>query len=269
MPTVQQLISLQGRTALITGGIGHIGYCIAQALAELGCGIALVDFSDGISGNGAKSQQLQADYGIKARGYCLNLADEAAVKECPGRVAADFGGLNIIINAAAFGGTTPLPGWVTPFEEQSQATWRAALEVNLTAPVFLIQAAAPFLRASGHASVINISSIYGFLGPDMRLYDDTAMGNPAAYAASKGGLIQATRWLSTVLAPDIRVNCLSPGGVWRSQPKAFVERYEDRTPLGRMAHEDDFIGAAVFLASDMSVYVTGQHLVVDGGFSVW
>ena len=103
----------------------------------------------------------------------------------------------------------------------------------------------------------------------MSLYDGTAMGNPAAYAASKGGLIQATRWLSAVLAPDVRVNCMSPGGVLRGQPDSFVRAYEKRTPMGRMAEEDDMKGAIAFLASDLSKYVTGQHIAIDGGWSVW
>lgn len=267
MITVKELISLKGRAALITGGAGHIGYCLARALAELGCRIALADIS--AEKCAEKADEIKADFGVDAFGLGLDLADEKDLRGCPALVAEKLGGLNIIINAAAFGGTTPLPGWVTPFEEQSQQTWRAALEVNLTAPFFLVQAASPILRASGHASIINVSSIYGFLGPDMRLYENTSMGNPAAYAASKGGLIQASRWLSTVLAPDIRVNSLSPGGVWRSQPESFVDRYVQRTPMGRMGREDDFIGAAVFLASDLSAYVTGQHLAVDGGFGVW
>ena len=95
------------------------------------------------------------------------------------------------------------------------------------------------------------------------------MGNPAAYAAGKGGLLQLTRWLATVLAPDIRVNAISPGGVWRNQPEAFLKRYIERTPLKRMAAEEDIKGAVVYLASDMSSYVTGQNLMVDGGFTVW
>jgi NAD(P)-dependent dehydrogenase (short-subunit alcohol dehydrogenase family) len=103
----------------------------------------------------------------------------------------------------------------------------------------------------------------------MRLYEGTKMGNPAAYAASKGGLLQLTRWLATVLAPKIRVNALTPGGVWREQPEAFHERYRLRTPLGRMAAESDFKGAAAYLASDMSEYVTGQNLIVDGGWTAW
>jgi NAD(P)-dependent dehydrogenase (short-subunit alcohol dehydrogenase family) len=95
------------------------------------------------------------------------------------------------------------------------------------------------------------------------------MGNPAAYGASKGGLAQLTRWLATTLAPDIRVNAMSPGGVLRNQPKAFVKRYADRTPLRRMATEGDFRGAIAFLASDLSQYVTGQVLRVDGGWGEW
>ena len=139
----------------------------------------------------------------------------------------------------------------------------------MTAPFFLTQAAAPWLRKHKRGSVINIASIYAFLGPDMRLYDGTSMGNPAAYAASKGGLIQSTRWLSTVLAPEIRVNCVSPGGIWRNQPESFVRGYEARTPMQRMGTEEDMMGAIAFLASDLSLYVTGQHIAVDGGWSAW
>ena len=95
------------------------------------------------------------------------------------------------------------------------------------------------------------------------------MGNPAAYAASKGGMVQMTRWLATVLAPDIRVNCISPGGVARGQPESFVTRYVQRTPLKRMATEEDFKGAIAYLASDLSAYVTGENLLVDGGWTVW
>ena len=95
------------------------------------------------------------------------------------------------------------------------------------------------------------------------------MGNPAAYAASKGGLIQLTRWLSTTLGPDIRVNTISPGGIFRNQPKEFVRRYKDRTPLKRMATEEDLKGATAYFASELSSYVTGQNILVDGGWTTW
>ncbi len=103
----------------------------------------------------------------------------------------------------------------------------------------------------------------------MRLYDETPLGNAAAYGASKGGLLQLTRWLATVMAPYVRVNAISPGGVWRNQPEIFVKRYEERTPLRRMGMEEDFKGAAAYLASDLSAYVTGQNLAVDGGWTTW
>lgn len=267
MVSLKSLMSLENRVAIITGGAGHICAHIAHALAELGGRIAVVDLS--ASAAAAVASEIEKRHHVEAKGYGVDMGDEKAVRACPHQIAKDFGRLDIIVNGAAFGGTTKLTGWVTDFEQQSIDTWRSAMEVNLTAPVVMVQEAAPLLRASGHGSVINVSSIYGFLGPDMRLYEDTPMGNPAAYAASKGGLIQITRWLSTVLAPEIRVNCLSPGGVWRSQPDSFVKRYISRTPLKRMGREDDFMGAAAFLASDLSSYVTGQHLVIDGGFSVW
>jgi NAD(P)-dependent dehydrogenase (short-subunit alcohol dehydrogenase family) len=95
------------------------------------------------------------------------------------------------------------------------------------------------------------------------------MGNPAAYSASKSGLIGLTRWLATTIAPDVRVNAISPGGIYRNQPENFVKKYSDRTPLKRMATEDDFRGVIAFLASDMSKYVTGQVIEVDGGWGVW
>ena len=178
-------------------------------------------------------------------------------------------GLNILINNAAFVGTSELQGWHVPFEKQTVDTWRRAMEVNLTAAFDLCQGLAPMLKIAKGANIINITSIYGEYGPDWSLYKNTSMSNPAAYAASKGGLIQFTRWLATTLAPHVRVNAISPGGISRNQPANFVQRYEARTPLGRMATEDDFRGVVAHLSSDLSKYVTGQNLAVDGGWGVW
>ena len=184
-------------------------------------------------------------------------------------IQKDHDSLNVLINNAAFVGTSELKGWGTTFEKQTVETWQRALEVNLTAPFHLCQSLAPLLRNSVGANIINIGSIYGELGPDWSLYDGTSMANPAAYSASKGGLIQLTRWLATTLAPNIRVNAISPGGIFRNQPEVFVKRYEGRTPLARMATENDFRGAVAYLASDMSSYVTGKNMMVDGGWGEW
>jgi NAD(P)-dependent dehydrogenase (short-subunit alcohol dehydrogenase family) len=179
------------------------------------------------------------------------------------------GSLDILVHCAAYVGTTQTPGWAVPLDRQSVTAWDDAMRVNLTAAFVLVQEATDALKRSGHGSVIFFSSIYGMVGPDMRLYADTPMANPAGYAASKGGLIQLARHLATLLAPRVRCNVISPGGVWRNQPAIFVDRYQSRTPLTRMATEEDLKGAVAFLASDLAAYVTGQNLVVDGGWTAW
>jgi NAD(P)-dependent dehydrogenase (short-subunit alcohol dehydrogenase family) len=184
-------------------------------------------------------------------------------------VVKEFGRLDIVIHSAAYGGDTKFPGWAVPFDEQTTEAWERALRVNLTSAFALAQAARQPLTDSGHGSIVLISSIYGLVGPDMSLYEGTSMANPAGYGASKGGLLQLMRHLSTVLAPHVRVNAISPGGVWRQQPEAFHNRYRARTPLGRMATEEDLKGAAAYLASDLSSYVTGDNFVVVGGWTTW
>lgn len=258
---------LDGRVALVTGGGGHIGFAIATALAEAGADLVLVDRDQ--ERLASQAQELHLATGRHVVAYAAELQDEAQVRALPARVEAEFGRLDILVNCAAFVGTSALEGWAEPFERQGTPAWRAAFEVNVTAVFELVQAALPLLRASGHGSIINIASIYGVLGPDWSLYAGTKMANPAAYGASKGALIQFTNWLATTIGPEVRVNAISPGGVARGQPESFVSQYEARTPLRRMAVEEDFKGPAVFLASDLSAYVTGQNLLVDGGWGTW
>lgn len=266
MPSFAELSNLRGRRALVTGAGGHIGRVIAETLAEMGADLILVD-----RGN-AELSELRG----RLAAWPVNTQAIVCDLECQERRAAlisevldSVPNLNILINNAAFVGTSDLEGWGVPFAEQSVETWRRALEVNLTAGFHLCQGLQPLLKASQGANIVNVGSIYGTYGPDWRLYDGTQMSNPAAYGASKGGLVQFSRWLATTVAPEIRVNILSPGGVWRNQPESFVKSYELRTPLGRMAREDDFRGAVAFLASDLSAYVTGQNIQVDGGWGVW
>ena len=267
MARLKDLMNLSGRVACITGGGGHIGSAMAEGLAELGASIALLDLDRAACENAAG--KIEQDFHVPTLPIVSDLADDKEVREVPRIILDRFQRLDILINCAALVGTSQLQGWTVPLGQQRTDTWRLALDVNLTAPFVLIQVSAGALAASGHGSVINIGSLYGVAGPDMRLYEDTTMGNAAAYAASKGGLLQLTRWLATVLAPSVRVNAISPGGIWRHQPQAFCDRYISRTPLQRMGTEEDFVGAAAYLASDMSRYVTGQNLLVDGGFTVW
>ena len=265
--TVKELMNLKGRRALITGALGHIGTVMAETLAELGADLVLVD----LPGSDFKllSESLSKHWGVTIQHKYCDLEQEVQRTELINWLKNSGEGLNILINNAAFVGTSELQGWSVPFEEQRVETWRRALEVNLTAVFHVCQGLTPLLRIAKGATIINIASMYGHYGPDYSLYEGTTMNNPAAYSTSKGGLIQFTRWLSTTIAPDVRVNTLSPGGVFRNQSEKFVQRYEAKTPLGRMAKEDDFRGAITFLASDLSKYVTGQNLAVDGGWGVW
>ena len=267
MRSIEKLSSMEGRVSLITGGAGHIGSAMAEALAEAGSSLVLLDLDEGRCNEAA--EKLAKAHNVEVMPLVIDLINEEALRAVPGQVEKRFGRLDTLINCAALVGTSALEGWAVPFADQSADTWRLALETNLTSPFVLAQACAPLL-ASNRGAIINVASIYGMLGPNMRLYDDApGMGNPGAYAASKGGLIQLTRWLSTTLAPTVRVNSISLGGVWRNQDEKFVERYVDKTPLGRMATEEDLKGAALFLSSDLSLYVTGHNLVVDGGWSAW
>jgi NAD(P)-dependent dehydrogenase (short-subunit alcohol dehydrogenase family) len=266
MKAIQQLIDMNNRTTLITGATGYLGKCMAETLAELGSNLILVDRP--------KSDYLPLIEILKKYKCiveCIECDLESDEKriELIQQINRKHLPVDVLINNAAFGGTEDLQGWVTPFEEQSVDTWRRAMEVNLTAAFDLSKRLLPKLKKNNYGSIINISSIYGISGPVHSMYEGTNMGNPAAYSVSKGGLIQLTRWLSTTVSPEVRVNTISPGGVFRNQPKDFVERYEKRTPLGRMATEEDFKGIIAYLASDMSKYVTGQNINVDGGWSTW
>jgi NAD(P)-dependent dehydrogenase (short-subunit alcohol dehydrogenase family) len=264
--TVKALINLKGRRALVTGAAGALGRVMTSTLAELGADLVLLDRA--ATPLAALADETRQAWGVDIVVCHCNLESQEE-RETVIATLKQEGRLDILVNNAAFVGTSGLQGWGVPFEQQSIETWRRALEVNLTAAFHLCQGLAPLLDVSGNGSIINIGSIYGEYGPDWGLYAGTAMSNPAAYSASKGGLLQLTRWLATTMAPKVRVNAISPGGIARGQVEEFVQRYEARTPLGRMATEDDFRGAVAFLASDLSAYVTGQNLSIDGGWGVW
>jgi len=265
--TIKELSNLKGRRALVTGATGNLGKVIADTLAELGADLVLVDQPG--SDFDSLTAHLTERWGVAITHHFCDLELQTQRTELMAQVNNTSSGLNILVNNAAFVGTSDLTGWNVPFEQQTLATWRRALELNLTAIFDLCQGLTPMLRAAEGASIINIASTYGMFAPVWSLYAGTTMGNPAAYGASKGGLIQFTRWLATTLAPAVRVNAISPGGIRRNQPDQFIARYAARTPLQRMATEDDMRGSVAFMASDLSKYVTGQTLAVDGGWGIW
>jgi NAD(P)-dependent dehydrogenase (short-subunit alcohol dehydrogenase family) len=262
-----ELLRIDGRVAIVTGGAGHLGLALGEALSEFGAHVVVVDLAHANAEKRALA--LAAHGGVETMGLGVDLADPAQADTVVERTLRRFGRLDILVHNAALTGSGGLPGYAVPFPDQTLEAWDAALRINLSAAFLLARAARSALAASGHGVIVNIASIYGVLGPDLGLYEGTTMGNPAAYGASKAGLLQLTRYLATALAPSIRVNAISPGGLERGQPPEFQARYRARAPLGRMGREEDMKGAMIFLASDASAYVTGQNLMVDGGWSAW
>lgn len=267
LKTLYELTNCSGRVAMIVGGAGHIGSAAADVCAELGAGVAIVDISDERIDSKVR-QLMSSPRSGPVKGFIADLASEDSTRAAVRQVIETFGRLDILIHCAAFVGTTSFPGWAVPFAEQSASAFDAACRVNLTSAFVLAHEAAPHL-ARGGGSIVFVSSVYGSVGPVPALYEGTAMQNPLGYGASKGGLQQLARGLATTLGPSIRVNTISPGGVLRGQPESFVARYAERTPLKRMAREEDLKGAFAYLVSDMSAYVTGHDLVVDGGWTAW
>lgn len=268
MHSLARLMDLSGRKALVTGGAGHVALAVEGALKELGSSITILD----LDANACRARASYLKRHYKKGGVFIlpcDLRDERLVRDAVRSAIRMMGGLDILVHCAAYVGTTRVPGWAVPFEKQTVEAWDAAMNVNVTSAFVMVQEAKDALAARRRGSVIFFASTYGMVAPDFRLYLQTRMANPAGYGVSKGGLLQLARYLATALAPDVRVNAITPGGIWRNQPRIFQKRYVSRTPLGRMAKEEDLKGAIAYLSSDLSAYVTGHNLVVDGGWTAW
>jgi NAD(P)-dependent dehydrogenase (short-subunit alcohol dehydrogenase family) len=248
---------------VITGACGSLGWSITKQLTASGLHILAIDLPEVVE----RRKNETTETGISF--MSLDLMFPHAADAILDAVAAMGRSLRVLVNNAAFTGDAPLRGYACAFDDQTDEAFDSALTLNLAVPFRLARRLAPALRGTEGSVIINIASIYGLVGPDPRMYESTSIGNPAGYSASKGGLIQLTRYLSTVLAPEVRVNCIAPGGLARGQDPTFVERYKERTPLRRMGTEQEIADAVEWLASDNASYLTGQTIAVDGGWTAW
>ncbi len=265
--SVKQLLDLHGRNALVIGGTGHVGSIVVETLVELGCLVTTLDIAET---NPQSNDYIQDNIPKgNVKHITCDISDEEKLRNTIKACSFESNKLDIVIHCAGYVGTSDAPGWSVPFESQSAQTFNDALNVNLTSAFIIAQETKPLLDNSTDGSLIFFSSIYALVGSDTRLYSDTGMHNPIGYGVSKSGLLQLTRHLATTMAPTTRVNAISPGGIWRDQPDKFHENYSSKTPLSRMATEEDIKGAVAYLASDLSKYVTGLNLIVDGGWTIW
>lgn len=273
-PTIQQLFDLSGKVALVTGG-KHLGYDACEALADLGATVVLTRRSGKEAAQTA--ERLSQDKGIAAFGIPLEVTDPENWKEAVDGIVGQFGKIDILINNAGGRRVSQVPETsdepsLSFVEGRLLDDWNYTLNSNLTSVFIGCKTVVPHMRQTGYGKIINMGSIDGVVGRDLRIYPNTGLSPTAPdYLASKAGVINLTRGLAVALAPHgIYVNCISPGGFFRNQPERFVANYEKLVPLGRMGRDGvDLKGAIAFLASAASDYIVGHNLVIDGGYTAW
>jgi len=272
-PAAAVLFSLEGHVAIVTGGAGRLGREYAKALTCAGAAVALFD----IKPAGAAAQAAGGCAPISA--YVVDTTDRDAVDRAVADVVERHGAPTVLVNNAGLGSSPADTALETGrFERYPESAWDAMMQSHLKSALVVSQSFLEAFRAGKRAdgSIINISSTYGVVSPDQSMYGSERRGGrewfkPVGYSVAKGGMLNFTRWLAEYCGHErlgVRVNSLVPGGVREEgHSPEFVAEYEKRTPLGRMARDDDYNGAIVFLASRASVYMTGATLVVDGGWT--
>jgi NAD(P)-dependent dehydrogenase (short-subunit alcohol dehydrogenase family) len=241
---------LTEKIIVVTGGSGLLGQAILDKLRLEGATAINVD--------------LQIDNAADGSAFQCDITAEGSVKSCIEKIRSVHGRIDGLVNNAY----PRTSDWGLKFENIPLESWKTNVDYQMNSYFFMSQQVLALMKEQGSGAVVNIASIYGIVGPDFSVYDETDMTMPAAYAAIKGGLINLTRYLASYYGPHgVRVNCVSPGGVFNHQPESFVTRYETKTPLRRMAQPADISPAVSFLLSDEAGYITGQNLVVDGGWT--
>ena len=245
------MMNLKNKYCVVSGCNGHIGQAISKRLNKLGAKVIGTDVK-----SDKKNLNLLAF--IK-----VNLEHKDEIDKLIKFLNKRYKKIDILINNAGHVGSTENNKNINKifYNEKYE-------NLNLSNSIYLTNSLVPLLNKSKSASIINICSIYSSLAYDYSLYEKTNMNTPLAYGVSKAGMMHYSKMLSTALAPKIRVNSISPGGIFRNQPKKFLKRYLNKTPLSRMGHENDVANAVIFLSSELSSYITGQNLIVDGGYSV-
>lgn len=273
---VRGLYDLTDRVAIITGGGGLLGRRHAEAIAEAGGFPVIVDSNLDRCNQGVR--HIEELYGKQALGALTDVTIKDQVERLLDHVLKRFGRIDILVNNAANNPKVESPDsaqW-SRFETFSLERWNADLSVGLTGVFLCSQVIGSHMAKHGGGVIVNIASTMAIAAPDQRIYrrpdlpDDRQMVKPPSYPAIKAGVIGLTLYLATYWAASgVRVNAISPGGVYDGQDELFVRNYTNRVPLGRMARPDEYKGAILFLCSDASSYMTGANLVVDGGLTCW
>lgn len=265
---IKRLFNLSGKVAIVTGAAGQLGG--EYVLTLLDAGASVVAFDIRLDNPKSRLKEISSK---KLLSVEVDITSRKSLEQGLETVLSHFGNPNILINNAAIDAPPNSDEQETrPFETYPESSWDIIMDVNLKSMFLCCQIIGGHMANTGGGSIINISSIYGILSPDQRIYEykGRPFFKPVSYSVSKAGVLNLTMYLATYWAKqNVRVNTLTLGGVFNKQDKTFLKNYTNKVPLGRMANQDEYNGAILFLASDASSYMTGANLIIDGGFSCW
>jgi NAD(P)-dependent dehydrogenase (short-subunit alcohol dehydrogenase family) len=258
-----QSFQLEGKKVVLTGAGGILGSRITAELLEQGAQVVAIDRDMNTLIALREANQCSPALHVHA----VDICNHNALKQ----LSTSVGDVDVLINNAA----TKSPHFFNSFETFPVEDWQQVMNVNVTGAMHCCQLFGGAMAKAGKGSIINVLSIYGVVAPDQRIYEGSeylgkAINTPAVYSVSKAALWGLTHHLAAYWGHcGVRVNAVTPGGIFSGQNQTFVDRYSARVPLGRMGQKDELLGAFLFLASDLSSYITGQNIIVDGGLTVW
>jgi NAD(P)-dependent dehydrogenase (short-subunit alcohol dehydrogenase family) len=252
---VKELLSLKNKVVLVTGGAGVYGTPMVEGLAEADA--TVITASRDLDKGKALADKLKK-CALDVHAMRVDQTDHQSVMDLKKEIQSRFGRLDVFVNNAV---SRPMKRYTDPLE-----AWAESMRVNATGMFDILREMGDLISQSGGGSIVNIGSMQGVYGADFNLYEGTDMDSPPDYHFHKGGLVALTCYLARKLAPQkIRVNCISPGGLLAGQAEAFLQKYNKKVPLGRMANHDDIKGVVVFFAAAASSYITGENILMDGG----
>jgi|TARA_B110000495_G_C22936138_1_gene547472 NAD(P)-dependent dehydrogenase (short-subunit alcohol dehydrogenase family) len=267
--SISKLFGLKNKTVILTGSSGRLGNEYAHILSEAGANVILADIET--QKNKKLENLLRKLYNTNPLAYEINLTDKSQVNDMITNVLKNYKTIDVLINNAFYNPSRSRNSTL-PFKNFPLDLWNEVIETNLTGTFLCSQSVGTVMENQNQGVIINISSIYGLNGADQRIYGKSNLNSPVSYAATKGAIVNLTRYLAAYWhGKNIRVNTLSLGGVLDTKymKKDFVTKYSKKTMLGRMANKEEYSGAILFLASDASSYMTGANLVLDGGWTSW
>jgi len=261
------LFDITGRIAIVTGGAGLLAAEHAIALGSQGAAVILADFNEEKCNAAVHDLQQQ---GVNAIAKYCNVTEKQSWQQLAEEVVAQYGSIDILINNAGFTNQSKSANFDAGFEDFPLEDWNAIINVNLTGTFLGCQVAGKQMLKQGKGAIVNMASLYGVVSPNHNIYPGTGISQPVAYSVSKHGVVGLTKYIATLWASKgVRVNAITPGGIFNGHKGLFLERFQQLNPIGRMSDKTELRGAVAYLASDASSHVVGHNLIVDGGWTAW